>query len=139
MKRKTLSARTMGPGKERFAVADLIPSPRDFLGGELAKPPARRFEAICFDARRLTLPKVVEWIRGLDRAQDELDTYIRRVVIVKSARARLPKGWRERPDITWIATSDPADPATIYRRAVTEQFQAVLDFLGAGKKKKRRS
>jgi hypothetical protein len=116
----------MGPGPERFAVADLGQSPRDFVDGELAKPAASRFEAICFDARKSALPEVVAWILRLDQIPD--DYYIRRVVILKSRRAwsTVPADLKDRPDITWIATTDPANGPTIYRRHLTEQFEALL-------------
>ena len=132
--KKRRSARTMGPGKDRFAVADLQQSPRDFVDLELAKPPTSRFEAICFDARKTPLPDIVAWILKLDQIPD--DYYIRRVVIVKTRRAwstGVPGDMKERPDITWIATTDPADGPTIYRRHLTEQFEGLL-----GRRPKRR-
>jgi hypothetical protein len=142
--KKRRSAQTMGPGKERFAVADLQQSARDFVDLELAKPPASRFEAICFDARRTPFAEIIEWIRKLDLVQDEEDAnpkndrgyYIRRVVIVKTRRAwstGVPAEMKDRPDITWIATTDPADGPTIYRRHLTEQFEGLL-----GRRPKRR-
>jgi hypothetical protein len=147
-KSKLRTAATMGPGKERFALADLLQTPRDFVSGELAKTPARRFEALCFDARLAPVDGVVAWIRGLDEIQDEEDAnpknergyYIRRVVILKSRRvftSKVPATLRDRPDITWIATSDPSDAPTIYRRHLTEQFQAVLGMFGRPAKKRR--
>jgi len=42
-----------------------------------------------------------------------------------------------RPDVTWIATADPSNAPTIYRRHLTEQFEGVLG-LFAGAKKRRR-
>jgi hypothetical protein len=142
-----LSAATMGPGKERFATADLMQSPRDFVTRELAKPPAARFEAVCFDARQTPLPDVLGWIRGLDeveRAEDDNRKndhgyYIRRVVVVRSRRAfaAAPRESRERPDITWIATADPSDVPTIYRRHLTEQFEGVLGLFARTKGRRR--
>ncbi len=137
----------MGPGKERFATADLLQSPRDFVTRELAKAPAARFEAVCFDARRTPLSNILDWIRALDDVEREEDAnpkndhgyYIRRVVVVTSRRvfAAAPREFRERPDVTWIATADPSDAPTIYRRHLTEQFEKVLG-LFAGAKKRRR-
>lgn len=123
---KRRTAKTMGPGPERFAVADLQQSPRGFVDGELAKPPAKRFEAICLDARTTALPRILAWISDLDQIRD--DYYIRRVVILKNRRAwsKVPADLKDRPDITWIATTDPADGPTIYRRHLTEQFEALL-------------
>lgn len=147
-KKRRLTAETMGPGKERFAAADLGASPRDFVGRELAKPPAERFEAVCFDARSTPLATVLAWIAELDRVQDEADAdprnargyYIRRVVVLRSRRAfttGVPEDWHERPDVTWIATADPADAPTLYRRHVTEQFRDVLGAFRRTSKKKR--
>lgn len=113
-------------------MADLAGTPRKFVDGERAKAPASRFEAICFDARRTPLADIVDWIGRLDLVQGD-DYYIRRVVVLRSARARtiaVPKELRERPDITWIATADPADAPTIYRRHLTEQFEGVLGLFG---------
>lgn len=146
---KRLTAATMGPGKERFAAAELLQSPRDFVSRELVKPPGRRREAVCFDARRTPLAAILAWIRGLDDVQAEEDAnprnergyYIRRVVILKNPRAfsrNVPAEWRERPDITWIATADPADAPTIYRRHLTEQFQGVLNLFAGSRKKPRK-
>jgi hypothetical protein len=131
----------MGPGKERFGVANLRQPARDFVAGELAKPPASRFEAICFDAREAAIAEIVDWIRALDVVQDEEDAnpkndhgyYIRRVVILKSRRTwttGVPKPMRDRPDITWILTTDPSDAPTLYRRHLTEQFQGILGLFG---------
>jgi hypothetical protein len=124
--KKRRTAKTMGPGPERFAVADLRQPPRQFVDQQLAAPRASRFEAICFDARKSPLPEIVAWILELDRIPD--DYYIRRVVILKNRRAwsTVPADLKDRPDITWIATTDPADGPTIYRRHLTEGFEALL-------------
>jgi hypothetical protein len=143
-RKRPLTAATMGPGKERFALADLQRTPRDFVSRELAKPPARRFEAVCFDARQAPLARIVEWIGQLDEVQDQEDAnpkndhgyYIRRVVILKSRR--VPPALRNRPDITWISTSDPSDAATIYRRHLTERFQDILGLFAPKKRPPRR-
>jgi hypothetical protein len=145
-KKRPLTAKTMGPGKERFALADLQQTPRDFVSRELAKPPAERFEAVCFDARKAPLSRIVEWIGLLDEVQDQEDAnpkndrgyYIRRVVIVKSPRTRVPPAQRDRPDITWIATADPSDAAAIYRRHLTERFQDILGLFASKKPPQRR-
>lgn len=127
----------MGPGPERFAVADLKQSPRDFVDREQGKSPAARFEAICFDGRKTPIPEIVAWIQELDRLPD--DYYIRRVVIVKTRRvwsAAVPADMKDRPDITWIATTDPADGPTIYRRHLTEQFEGVLQLFARRPKRR---
>jgi len=132
----------MGPGKERFGVANLRQPACDFVESELAKPKASRFEAICFDARMAPIAEIVQWIRALDIVQDEEDVnpkndhgyYIRRVVILKSRRAwtaGVPEPMRSRPDITCIVTTDPSDAPTLYRRHLTDQFQGVLGLFGA--------
>ena len=136
----------MGPGKDRFALAELSQEPGEFVRRELAKPPAERFEAVCFDARRTPLPDILDWIGRLDEVERREDAnpanshgyYIRRVVVVKTSRTRLSPSWRERPDITWIATADSSDVPTIYRRHLTEQFQGVLDLFGGPAKKRAR-
>jgi hypothetical protein len=134
--KKRLTAKTMGPGPERFAVADLRQSARAFVDAELGKPPASRFEAICFDARKTPLSAIVAWILELDQLPD--DYYIRRVVILKNRRAwsKVPADLKHRPDITWIATTDPADGPEIYRRHLTEQFEDVLELFARRPKRR---
>jgi hypothetical protein len=138
VRKKTRTAETLGPAKERFASADLSITPRDFVSRELAKPRAARFEAVCFDARRTSLAAVLDWIRGLDAVEE--DYYVRRVVVLKPSRTfkrDVPEDLRERPDITWLATADPADGPTLYRRHVTEMFEATLGLFGIPRKRRK--